>query len=167
MKPSRFYISRDRSPRPPEFVLASTVLLAILIGWTLEAESLETPSVKRVDTTQIDRQLPASSPALREGTDLVEQHGQFRMAGDRIAFFPSNSASRYVVLENLNLQRIAQVMTENPAAVEWSVSGTLTEYRGNNYLFVRSAVVEPGIAIHEQTIRVVEPERRSPDSDEP
>lgn len=83
----------------------------------------------------------------------MEQLGQFRMAGDRIAFFSLESGGRYIVLENLNLQRIAQMMDENPAAVEWKVSGTVTEYRGSNYLFVRSAVVEPGTAIYEQAPR--------------
>ncbi len=90
---------------------------------------------------------------LREGTELVEQAGHFRAAGDRIAFFSADGRGRYIVLENLNLQRIAQVLVDDPTPVEWMVSGFVTEFRGDNYLYVRSAAVGSVVDVQEQNVR--------------
>ena len=48
----------------------------------------------------------------------------------------------FVGLENLNLQRIARTIADNPVPLQWSVTGTITEYRGANFLFVRRAVLK-------------------------
>jgi hypothetical protein len=71
------------------------------------------------------------------------------MAGDRVAFFPADGSGRFIVLENLNLQRVVQMITENPVLLDWKVSGTITEYRGSNFLFLRSAVVQSRGEVHE------------------
>jgi len=84
---------------------------------------------------------------------LVGVVGHFRLAGDRIAFFAAEGNARYLVLENLNLQRIGQAIVDDPTLMQWRVSGLLTEFRGNNYLLVRSAVVESGPAVEEQVVR--------------
>ncbi len=87
---------------------------------------------------------PASQDGFRsrEGTEIVNQDGFFRQADDRIVFSPSGDNRQFIALENLNLERIAQVVADNPQQVkplQWSVTGTVTEYRGANYLFVRRA----------------------------
>ncbi len=81
------------------------------------------------------------SAAMREGTEVVDQLGHFRKSGDRIVFFPAGSADRWTVLENLNLQRIVRAISNSAPSLEWRVTGTITEYRGGNYLYVRSAVL--------------------------
>ena len=94
----------------------------------------------------------AASPAerLREGTRLVDCAGRFQFAGegDRVAFFPSDSKESYRVLENLALERVSGKLAESRGKPEWIVSGTLTEFRGSNYLLmtkvlIRSAAERP------------------------
>ena len=95
--------------------------------------------------------LAASGPPLsllqgrfivREGTRIVDQPGYFRISGDRIVFFSTQHNTRYVVLENLNLERIAGVMADQSDRRRWKVNGTLSEYRGDNYLLVEKVVLE-------------------------
>ena len=73
----------------------------------------------------------------REGFELVEQIGTFRLAGDRIVFYSEDGRLRLVVLENLALARVANVLGANPEPMRWKVTGTLTEYRNANYLLLR------------------------------
>ena len=80
--------------------------------------------------------------SLREGTRIVDQPGHFRLTGDRIVFFSTQHNARYVVLENLNLERIAKAMADQPSRRKWKVTGTLTEYHGDNYLLVEKVVLE-------------------------
>jgi len=78
----------------------------------------------------------------REGTDIVDLTGHFRMTGDRVTFFTDDGKGRYVGLENLNLERIYRMIADNPNRLQWIVSGTLTEYSGTNYILVRRAVLK-------------------------
>jgi hypothetical protein len=79
---------------------------------------------------------------LREGASLDNELGQFEFAGDRVAFLTANGNTRFIVLENLNLERIARVLGDEPDARAWSVSGSITEYRGGNYLLVTRAILK-------------------------
>ena len=80
--------------------------------------------------------------SLREGTRIVNQPGYFRISGDRLVFFSTQQNTRYVTLENLNLERIAAAMADQPRQRKWKVTGTMTEYHGDNYLLVEKAVLE-------------------------
>ncbi|MEX0939685.1 MAG: hypothetical protein WDZ59_17610 [Pirellulales bacterium] len=75
----------------------------------------------------------------REGAALVDRTGYFTVSGDRAMFETSDGKHRFIGLENLNLERIVRMINENPERVEWSVTGTVTEYRGANYLLIRRA----------------------------
>jgi hypothetical protein len=44
------------------------------------------------------------------------------------------------VLENLALERIVRILNETRGQRQWLVSGTITEYRGSNYLLISKAV---------------------------
>lgn len=79
---------------------------------------------------------------LREGSRL-ELTGYFKSTGDRMTFYAMEEERevRLRALENLALQRIARVMSETPTQLEWNISGTITEYRGNNFLLVTKAVL--------------------------
>jgi hypothetical protein len=79
---------------------------------------------------------------LREGTTLVDELGQFESTGERVRFVPSKGDAKYVVLENLNLERVARLLGEGSDARRWSVSGTITEYRGGNYLLLTRAILK-------------------------
>ena len=58
---------------------------------------------------------------------------------------PSQADGRYIGLENLNLERIAAELASSPSQPEWSVSGTVTEFRGTNYLLVRRSILSQSV----------------------
>lgn len=138
---------------PPASGLASTsIAFALCGGPLLVAGALAWTQVgSKAETERPASQATGPGPAsgterigqcLREGTRIVGKRGYFRTAGDRITFFTSDGTGRFVSLENLNLERVARAIAkENPARLEWSVTGTVTEYRGANYLVVESAIL--------------------------
>ncbi len=77
---------------------------------------------------------------MREGAELVDQLGTFAFLGERLIFVPVGGRRRLIGLENLNLERVGRAMMENPEATSWTVAGTVSEYRGANYLLIRRAV---------------------------
>jgi len=91
-----------------------------------------------------EEQSPAAeaSERLREGTRLDAALGTFKATGDRWTFFTADGARRFCVLENLALERVERTMRENSHAVEWSISGVITEHQGVNYLLVTRAVLK-------------------------
>ncbi|MCU0876965.1 MAG: hypothetical protein MUF06_04140 [Pirellulaceae bacterium] len=79
---------------------------------------------------------------LREGTKLIDVVGSFQVTGDRVSFHPDGTRGEsFRVLENLALERIDRVLAESRLSPSWTVSGTITEFRGSNYLLVTKAVV--------------------------
>ncbi len=51
----------------------------------------------------------------------------------------------FIALENRNLERVAQAIAENAKQLEWIVSGTISEYRGENFLLVNRAELKSRI----------------------
>src|SRR5437773_7519894 len=70
---------------------------------------------------------------LRENTKLVDVVGTFQSIGGESVTFtpgaPGGNKDSFRVLENLALQRVSQVLDENKGARQWTVSGTITEYK--------------------------------------
>lgn len=83
----------------------------------------------------------AAEGRLREGSEIVEQSGRFTIDGSRLRFVGEGGKQQLVALENLNLERISQAVSSSPEPLEWLVTGTVTEYRGTNYLLVRRATL--------------------------
>ncbi len=116
------------------------ILLALFVTVTVTADEVPTSPLARPvahrrteDRGNGDRQ--------REGTRLIDVTGRFEIAGDRVTFFPTAGRESYRLLENLSLERVAQVLSESRSRQEWTVSGTLTEFRGANYLLLTKAVI--------------------------
>ncbi|HTU26218.1 MAG TPA: hypothetical protein VMF30_12510 [Pirellulales bacterium] len=82
-----------------------------------------------------------ASQRQREGTNLVDVPGHFKLTGDRATFFPTTGETHFIGLENQNLERIAATIGDIPDQLNWLVSGTITEYRGANYLLVTKAIL--------------------------
>lgn len=134
---------------PRRFRCGMLVAIATsLIGWSAAWSEMPPPSepaMPKIPAT-VD---PSSQPGmdrLREGTELQDARGYFRFVDDRVIFFRTGSDARYIGLENLNLERIVSEITNNPTQVEWTVVGTITEYRGANYLMVRRAILPKSAA---------------------
>jgi hypothetical protein len=77
----------------------------------------------------------------REGSKLVDVPGEFKISGDRVAFHSVDGKSRFACLENLNSERVYRIVGESPETLHWSVQGTITEFRSENYLLVTQAVI--------------------------
>jgi hypothetical protein len=121
-------------------ILAATVLV---LGQTRDSSNRGDPPDP---FGEAQRRSESDQPArcLREGTQVSNQLGYFRMTGDRVTFFSTDGRRRFVCLENLNLQRIARAIDENPGRMLWNVTGSVTEYRGANYLVVEYAILTAG-----------------------
>ena len=61
---------------------------------------------------------------------------------DYVTFFADGGTRRLVGLENLNLQRIIQEIEDGTGTSSWVVSGTITEFRGGNYILVSRAMLK-------------------------
>jgi hypothetical protein len=79
---------------------------------------------------------------LRQGTELVDQLGQFKTVGDRVLFVMADGNRQLICLENLSLERVVRVLGANPEAGAWLVTGMVTEYRGSNYLLIHRVVLK-------------------------
>ena len=83
------------------------------------------------------------SERLREGTKLIDVTGTFQAAGaDSVSFLINGNKESYRVLQNLALQRVSFALEENRALRQWVISGTITEFRGSNYLLLTKAVIQ-------------------------
>lgn len=110
---------------------------------------------------------PAASSVVREGTRLTNRVGQFNQSdggwyftaaqdNSTINYAASSSkqdapteassqsrSSRIRVLENLALQRVAQVIQQDPSDNRWIINAVITEFFGENRLLVVMAVRAP------------------------
>lgn len=96
------------------------------------------------DTTTVDEEVSDEEPAkrLREGSVIENVMGEFHDTGDRIIFQTADRKSSFPTLENLALERIARTLEQSAGSAVWSVTGTVTEFRGVNYLLVKQAVMK-------------------------
>ena len=119
--------------RPP--VIALMCALALVLSVALAGARTPLPEDAASAESEAEQRF-------REGTEIVDLTGHFRMTGDRVTFFTDDGKGRYVGLENLNLERISRMIADNPNRLQWIVSGTLTEFSGTNYILVRRAVLK-------------------------
>ena len=130
--------------RPSIFALTCTV--GVLLGVTLLGAQVPDPTENDIGPPR-PAEITAKSRLqtdgrMREGTEVVDQLGHFRVTGARVTFFTDDGQGRFVVLENLNLERIARTIADNPEQLQWGVTGTITEYRGANFLLLRRAALK-------------------------
>jgi len=152
MRP-RFLLAPPGGPIRSLFWLAG-LLLGVTLVWAQDPAPLNWNA--RLDSPAATESRPATRrPTLwfREGTEIVNTIGHFRITGDRVTFFTADGSGRYVALENLSLERITRTIANSPASLQWSVTGTLTEYRGANFLIVKHAILKSRLSL---------PEDRSP-----
>ena len=90
---------------------------------------------------EADEEGASKSLRLREGTRLANRTGRFRMSGETLTFVDENERE-LTGLPNLNLERISRLLKalDEPESVSWSVSGTVTEFSGRNYVLISRAV---------------------------
>lgn len=81
---------------------------------------------------------------IREGTVLRDQPGEFRLVGNRVLLLIHDGNRQFYCLENINLERVVQVLRDNPQTVNrWNVDFMVTEYQNKNYALIHRAVLQP------------------------
>lgn len=135
---------------PGLIAAASFASLGLLCCHYLVAQSPESPGVTSGITVK-------GKDRVREGTTLVNVLGSFRLTGDRATFYPADGSGKFGGLENLTLERVANVIGEDPTPVEWLVSGTVTEYKGNNYILVTRAILKSKPTIGKKALTKSQP----------
>lgn len=118
------------------------LLLSLFLTISVTAEEPPSAPVARPVAHRRTGDERPSGDRQREGTKVTDISGRFEIAGDRVTFFPVGGRESFRLLENLALERVAQVLSETRARQEWTISGTLTEFRGANYLLLTKAVIK-------------------------
>ena len=123
--------------------ISLAVLALSVLAYGLKAEELSTEKVAiEREPARIDAAPDQPLLRQREGTAIEDAVGYFKMTGDRAMFYVAGQSTKLNCLENLNLERVTAQLAETPDQNEWTVSGTLTEYRGANYLLLSRAVLK-------------------------
>ncbi len=84
---------------------------------------------------------PLAKSRHREGIGTTDQMGTFQVTGSRIQFRTADEKTTVRVLENLALERVLRTIDETRTERLWSISGTFTEFHGENYLLLNRAVL--------------------------
>ncbi len=120
----------DRAPMAGLMCAGALLLGVVLAGARSNSEEQNTtPSTPRS---------AATTARYHEGDKLVEQSGHFKTIGEQLIFCTSDNDSQLILLQNRALDRVSNDLVAN-AALTWTVSGKITEYRGSNYLLLTSA----------------------------
>ena len=131
-------------------VFVSFVLLGSFIarGQRLEVPEQSNQVIKPITATSTNRGLRARR--MREGTKFKDLYVYFRPAGDRAALYTVENNQRFLCLENLELERVLNVIQEKPDRDYWRIEGEFTEFRGENFILLRRAVIAqaPTESIH-------------------
>lgn len=117
---------------------AACLALALVSGWgeSSQATGEGSPTAPPAGS-------PSAAGIVREGTAVVDRLGSFTVQGERVSFQAQDESLNVLVLENLALERIVRQVTETPKVLVWSVQGTVTEFRGANFLLITRAQLKP------------------------
>lgn len=124
---------------PSVWVLLLVMVLSMTsnhpsLRWTkgLTAQADERPSIQAMN---------ADKSLIREGTILAEARGRFKVVNERFVFLDETTGKPLTCLENLMLQRIHSFLKDDEGGRQrWSVSGKITEYNGDNFLWLDRAL---------------------------
>lgn len=117
----------------------AVVTVCLVCALPGSAETMRPPQPAAGEGAPADKRAAAATHRLREG-ETIEMTGKLELSGDRAIFHPGADHAPLRVLENLALERITRVLSETREEREWVVSGTITEYRGANYILIDRAV---------------------------
>jgi len=127
-------------------VLSVTVFATILLlgYFAVQGQRPEPPMPPGQTMNPIVPQPARQTPRMqriREGTAFKDMHVFFRQIDDRTALYTVEDNRRFMCLENLELERILTTIQEKPERQFWRIEGVFTEFRGENSVLIRRAVV--------------------------
>ena len=128
--------------------LIVVLAIASIAAKEKDSQPADLQLAQHAETDRAGHQVKASTSTdswsrLREGSKITDQLGEFQVTADRFNFYLQNDKHAIRVLENLSLERIARTLEDDPSPRTWSVTGVLTEFRGENYLLITRAVLKP------------------------
>ncbi|MEW4451963.1 hypothetical protein AB1L30_04680 [Bremerella sp. JC817] len=119
----------------------AALLLAMLIlpGAVVSGQEGATPIS---DRARMAEEQEKKSKRLREGAEVVDTKGSFEWIGDRLSFNLDGEQVSLKILENRMMERVVQTQESSTGELVWVVTGTVTEYRGGNYLLMTHVVLD-------------------------
>ena len=126
-------------------LLAVAVSIVLLGSLVVLAQRAEVPTLPNQESRSIAVPAGQQTPhtqRIREGTAFRGKHVFFQQAGDRTVLYTVGDNQRFTCLENLALERILTTIRSNPDDRRfWNIDGEFTEFRGENFVLIRRAVV--------------------------
>ena len=130
----------NTDPRSHRLAVFSVIVLALAVSVTVGQDFGGTATRDVEGDSSLPRNDGETLKILREGTKIDNLVGEFQVTGDRTTFVTDDGERSFVGLENLNLERVVRILSDKPEQLQWSVSGTITEYQGQNFLAITRAV---------------------------
>lgn len=127
----------------PSLLSVFCVVMSCLVAMAPpeRAASAEENAAPVTDRMKSAQQLHDKMKRLREGAEIVDSEGTFEWIGDRLSFLQANDKTVLKILENRMMERVVQAQESSTGELVWVVSGTITEYRGGNFLLMKHVVL--------------------------
>ena len=116
-------------------------------GAPLPTNSQTTPAMDKTTGPAAATPVAPNVPVVREGTHKVNISGRLTHSPDGQAVFTFDSDGTtmkdppMIILPNLKLEGMEAAVLNKAGDVHFRVSGTVTEYKGRNYILMDKAVV--------------------------
>jgi hypothetical protein len=123
------------------FISIVFLLSGCLFVLAQRAEVPQQPGQESKPIAAVPTKQSVQTKRIREGTAFKDKRVFFRQTGDRTALYTVEENQRFTCLENLTLERILTAIQEKPDHQFWKIEGEFTEFRGENYVLIRRAVV--------------------------
>lgn len=108
-------------------------------GWAAAPGGTAAPVT---DLDQSAQELEKKKNRLREGAKVVDASGTFEWVGDRLSFRGDSEEISLKLLENRMMERVVQTQENSTGELVWIVTGTITEYRGSNFLLLSHVILK-------------------------
>ncbi len=147
-------------------ILAGLLISALVIALTFRGSSAQdaAPNPPAAKSPASDA-APAAKSGIdgyqtngrwREGTRLHQVQGVFSTNGERLQFATADGKVQIITTENLLAERVLRTIQESSdTSLAWTIQGTMTEYKGANYLTLNYATIlakKPKLAAKETPV---------------
>ena len=122
-------------------------VVALVLGTGLSlslasATPQDGPASPVTDLARSAEELKNKKSRIREGAKVVDAVGTFQWIGDRLSFHANPEEGGLKILENRMMERVVQTQENSTGELEWVVTGTVTEYRGSNFLLLTHVILK-------------------------